>query len=437
MTNYTIKDIRKTQVFPDLTHRNSKVEQTEGKIMLERDYLGENPLHYVVDLKKHELVVANNISDIKHYLESDARRFVWERVRAVSNNTRAVFADPGMLSAAPLETEVELPLQEYKIVEPVDVANLPAVGDFVRSRLAKSIDERLITINDQQVGLLLSGGLDSMSVGYLLAQKDRPVIAYTLKVRENDPDVVKSRELAKHFGIDLVEVSVKQSDGTLSLSAVRYSPQRAVIVEKVVADNIVLDDLMQHTLEVMGNPKKDNVYCGVAMNLIARAISGDGIKTVFCGEGPNEMINDYGFNPKEHGYDTDDKGNVAFREALTFGLKKSDLQHGRGGLAKHATARMGKVFAEHGIRLEAPYFDKDIAKVLCCVPHLTSYDTIKQHIVGAMFAGQGLNQFIAGTSKEKFQDGSGLSSLLDSYPQEKLLDFFEKIYGIRKVGYLR
>ena len=126
-----------------------------------------------------------------------------------------------------------------------------------------------------------------------------------------------------------------------------------------------------------------------------------------------------------------------FREALTFGLKKGDKQLGRGGLPKHALARMGKIFAHHGLRLEAPYFNREIARVMTRVPHVTSYDTIKQHLVGAMFQGEGLEKFINGTSKEKFQDGSGLSRLLRGYDQQRLLDMFESIYGIQKTGYLK
>ena len=173
------------------------------------------------------------------------------------------------------------------------------------------------------------------------------------------------------------------------------------------------------------------------MYLIGKAVQTEGITTVFCGEGPNEMINDYGYNPKESGYRTEEKGDIAFREALTFGLKKNDRQLGRGGLAKHATLRMGKIFGEYNIRLEAPYFNKDIAKILTNVPHLTSYDTIKQHIVAAMFNGEGLDVFIDGTAKEKFQDGSGLSTLLANYSQQRLIEKFERIYGVRKSGYLK
>ena len=45
--------------------------------------------------------------------------------------------------------------------------------------------------------------------------------------------------------------------------------------------------------------------------------------------------------------------------------------------------------------------------------------------------------FFEGTSKEKFQDGSGVSRLFRDYDQKRLIDMFEGIYGIQKTGYLK
>lgn len=359
-------------------------------------------------------------------------------MRAVSNNTRTTIDDFAFISASPKEEEREPTLQEYELKEIIDYADIVNVGKTVRRLLQKSLEARLSSIADSEVGLLLSGGLDSMSVGYLLSKaKDRKVTAFTLKVDENDQDVVKSRELAKRFNIDLSEVKIDQNDSGLSIILQRYSPTRDLRYTKKNAESINLDNAILESLKISGNPKKDNLFCAVAMYLIAQAITSEGIKTVFCGEGPNEMINDYGYNPRDSGYATDDKGNINFREALTFGLKKTDRQLGRGGLPKHAIARMGKIFAHYGLRLEAPYFNRDVARVMTRVPHLTSYDMIKQHLVGAMFEGEGLDIFIQGTSKEKFQDGSGVSRLFRRYDQQKLIDMFEELYGIKKTGYLK
>ena len=435
---FTVTDLRKEDVFPNLDYRFSTFRETDTGVILERDFLGENPLHYYSDIRTGELIVANNIIDIKYYLEKQQRTFTWERVRAVSNNSRTTIDDVAFISASPKEEEREPTLQAYEPKETIDYADIANVGKTVRRLLQESLEARLSSILDSEVGLLLSGGLDSMCVGYLLSKaKDRKVTAFTLKVNEDDQDVVKSRELAKRFNIDLSEVKIDQNDSGSSITLQRYSPTKDLRYTKKIAEGINLDNAILESLKISGNPKKDNLFCAAAMYLIGQAITVEGIRTVFCGEGPNEMINDYGYNPRDSGYATEDKGDVQFREALTFGLKKTDRQLGRGGLPKHAIARMGKIFAHHGLRLEAPYFNRDVARVMTRVPHSTSYDTIKQHLVGAMFEGEGLDVFIEGTSKEKFQDGSGVSRLFRDYDQKRLIDMFEGIYGIQKTGYLK
>ena len=435
---FTVTDLRKEDVFPNLDYRFSTFRETDKGVVLERDFLGENPLHYYSDIRTGELIVANNIVDIKDYLEKQQRTFTWERVRAVSNNSRTTIDDFAFISASPKEEEREPTLQGYKPKETTDYADIANVGKTVRRLLQESLEARLSSIADSEVGLLLSGGLDSMSVGYLLSKaKDRKVTAFTLKVNEDDQDVVKSRELAKRFNIDLSEVKIDQNDSGSSITLQRYSPTKDLRYTKKIAEDINLDNAILESLKISGNPKKDNLFCAAAMYLIGQAITVEGIRTVFCGEGPNEMINDYGYNPRDSGYATEDKGDIRFREALTFGLKKTDRQLGRGGLPKHAIARMGKIFAHYGLRLEAPYFNRDVARVMTRVPHTTSYDTIKQHLVGAMFKDEGLDIFIQGTSKEKFQDGSGVSRLFRGYDQQKLIDMFEGLYGIKKTGYLK
>ena len=435
---FTVTDLRKEDVFPNLDYRFSTFRETDTGVVLERDFLGENPLHYYSDIRTGELIVANNIVDIKDYLEKQQRTFTWERVRAVSNNSRTTIDDFAFISASPKEEEREPTLQGYKPKETTDYADIANVGKTVRRLLQESLEARLSSIADSEVGLLLSGGLDSMSVGYLLSKaKDRKVTAFTLKVNEDDQDVVKSRELAKRFNIDLSEVKIDQNDSGSSITLQRYSPTKDLRYTKKIAEDINLDNAILESLKISGNPKKDNLFCAAAMYLIGQAITVEGIRTVFCGEGPNEMINDYGYNPRDSGYATEDKGDIDFREALTFGLKKTDRQLGRGGLPKHAIARMGKIFAHYGLRLEAPYFNRDVARVMTRVPHSTSYNTIKQHLVGAMFKREGLDVFIEGTSKEKFQDGSGVSRLFRDYDQKRLIDMFEGIYGIQKTGYLK
>src|SRR3989338_6124857 len=168
---FTVTDLRKEDVFPNLDYRFSTFRETDTGVVLERDFLGENPLHYYSDIRTGELIVANNIVDIKDYLEKQQRTFTWERVRAVSNNTRTTIDDFAFISASPKEEERELTLPAYEPGWIRDYADIANVGKIVRRLLYASILERLSYIADSEVGLLLSGGLDSMGVGYLLSGK--------------------------------------------------------------------------------------------------------------------------------------------------------------------------------------------------------------------------------------------------------------------------
>ena len=436
--NMTLIDLTNKEVFPNTDYRFSRIRKTEDALILERDFIGENPMHYYLDSKEQEVIVANSIKDIKTYLEENGKPFLWEHVRAVSNNKRAVINSQAFYTATPEILELMTPLQNMSSPN-IDFSDMDEIGNYLRRNLDTSIEERIKTIPDEKVGILLSGGLDSITTGYFLTQHKNNIQAFTLKVNEDDPDILKSRVVASQLGIPLTEVRVLRKDNTISLDVQAYDSSRNLPKEYSLGI-FSIDGIVKDTLSLAENPKKDNVFCSIAMYLIGKAVKNVGVRTVFCGEGPNEMINDYGFIPQNEGYPDMEVNNTYFRQALTFGLKESDKQLGRGGLAKHALSRMGKIFANYGIRLESPYFNAEIANTLTRVPYSSKdYSTIKPRIAKAILGEEGKKILgsLAGISKEKFQDGSGLSRLFSAYNQEKLVNLFSEEYGVNKEEYVR
>ena len=62
---------------------------------------------------------------------------------------------------------------------------------------------------DCKVGLLLSGGLDSLSVGFALAEAGREMMAYTYELENySSLDRPKAERIAKHFGWPLRVITV-------------------------------------------------------------------------------------------------------------------------------------------------------------------------------------------------------------------------------------
>lgn len=434
---FSFTDLRDQKSFPNLDYRYSRVDKGGQALKLSRDFMGENPLHYYLERGTGELIAANGVLDILEYLGKSGRKFEWGRLRTVQNNSSATIDSDNFKSGEICDNESGPTLQEYELPYDIDYSNLGAVGEKIRELLDNSIEKRLSTINERHIGMILSGGLDSISVGYLLSGKNGiKVTAFTLHVGEGEADIVQSRKLAAEFGIDLVEVKVSSSDNGIALRARKYNPGRELIYEREIANGLSPQKAFHEAVAICANSNKDNALCAVSMHLIARAILEENIGTVFCGEGPNEMINDYGFVPSNYGFKTSDKSDIRFRETLTFGGNKLSRQLGRGGLGNYAVSRMGKVFARHGMRLECPYFDREIARIMTRVPHLTSYDTIKQHLVQKMFPEDGLDDFIMGTSKMMFQDGSGVRKLFSGYDDKKTGEILRGIYGIKSPGAL-
>jgi len=431
-------DLRNRSVFPDMEYRFSKITKMDETVILERDFIGENPLHYYLNPNTKETVVANSIREIKRDLEDRGVKFLWEHVRAVSNNKKIAIIPDTFYNMRPEITELSVPLQEMTAPD-VDLLDITALGLYIRKLLIQSIKERIATIKENVVGLLLSGGLDSISIGYFLKHgcQNKNIRAFTLKANDNDPGVVKARAVAQQLCIDLTEVRISRRKNEIYIDVEIYN-KVGILEKKYSLPTTRVSHVVGQSLLIAENPKRDNLFCSIAMYLIGMAIRSEGVKTVFCGEGPNEMINDYGFNPPKEGYPDMGVNSIYFRQALTFGLKEADVQLGRGGLAKHALSRMGKMLSFYGIRLESPFFDPDVANVLTRIPYPNEdYGVIKPKIIQSILCDDGMNILgpLDGISKEKFQDESGVTMLFTEYDQNKLTRLFKEIYGVNKESY--
>lgn len=434
-------ELTNKEVFPNTAYRFSKVSQpTENTIVLERDFIGENSLHYYLDAQSQEVIVANSIREIRNYLKDEGDNFLWEHVRAVSNNKKVTISPDTFYNARPVTVELQTILQEMPNPS-IDVSSIEEAGGYIQGQFIQSIQGRLETINDETVGILLSGGLDSITTSFYLKKntQGKHLRAFTLKVNENEPDIIKSREVVRQLNIPLTEVKIRREHDDISIDVEVFDSERNLETKyHLSTENI--DDVVKNTLEIAENPKKDNVFCSFAMYLIGQAIKKEGITTAFCGEGPNEMINDYGFQPVKEGYPGMGISSTYFRQALTFGVKESDVQLGRGGLGKHALSRMGKMFAFYGIRLESPFFTPEIANVLTRIPYDDKdYGIIKPQVDQVVLGEEGKKILgsLEGISKEKFQDGSGISKVFQEYTQERLVDIFKQIYGVNKESYVQ
>ena len=101
---------------------------------------------------------------------------------------------------------------------------------------------------------------------------------------------------------------------------------------------------------------------------------------------------------------------------------------------------MYKPLGVYDIRLESPFFNREVANIMTRIPYESSrFMLIKpeldMHILDAK--GRTVLGSLDGISKEKAQDGSGISRVFKPlYNQEGLVITFAELHGVLKSSYL-
>lgn len=229
-----------------------------------RDWVGEEPLHYLLDPEKRQFVFA---SEIKGLLNVPGYKL--EDVQTL---------EPGNVLEVNLQDFTTRHWQYFQLGENKSQTypDLVRIGKEVRKLLARAADERIIA--DVPVCCLLSGGVDSIVTTYLIAkilqeQKIQPTL-YTFHLKEQpiEPgtDLYHARIAADALGLRdrLVEVIVPAKEVIRALPEVIYA----------------LEDKRL---------KDFNVYPALYNYFIAQRITADGFKVVFNGEGSDELQGSY------------------------------------------------------------------------------------------------------------------------------------------------
>ncbi len=318
-------------------------DKTLDVIFATRDWIGEVPLHYAIS--GENIYFANFVSDLLSYLPN----LTYNGVVAV-NRSEVIEINAKTKSLAK-----HLYYNFNKEKNDADYRNLKEVAEKVHSRLFEAVKIRLPK-NAKKTALLLSGGIDSMSIAYIISALNSNVTAYTIEVASQEStDLIRAYKIAKAFGLDhkIINVTKREIIGC---------------VKKAVADSEIY-----HIY---------NVFCAIGMHKLAHVLKNDGIKYVFTGEGGNEAFGDYRdwvvVDPKTQKKlilqkTAKDFNEPKGREAYVWGnlVAESRMRYNvqlGSGLGKHGGSRMYKPMFKKGIYLLSPYLEKDIMKILANIP---------------------------------------------------------------------
>ena len=278
--------------------------------------------------------------------------------------------------------------------------------DGFREVLEKAVDNE--TISDVPICTILSGGIDSTVITYLLSKKYPNLQAFVVNVNPTrkskyKDDLYYARLAAKEFGIKLNEVNVDRGD-----------------IEKVLKESIWASE----------NHKWTQVAPAVAQLYLSWEIRDRGFKVVFGGEGADEIFASYG-DVKRFCWNKPIEWHKR-RVNLVQNLYKNNLIRTNkammyGGKVELRTPFLNKEVIDFGLQIPTKYRDENYAERKKIDIHETKVNdgNIMKFILRKAFEGD-ISDELVWRPKKTFQVGCHTDYLKNE--QNKLDDYFGELF---------
>ena len=400
---YNYKKLRKRL---EKTHKFSTMTDSEVVVHLLEDHIRKNDLLGAIKLTVAELdgVYALAIQDketgetalvrdrigVRQLYYADTSRFV-----AFASERKALWRigikEPTrcILPGSTVIISPDARLENFHVADPIP----PKVGiahrtissavEAYKKALIEAMEKR--TQDFQKIGIIFSGGIDSVLVAYLAAKMVPEVICYTCGVKGSS-DVVYARQIAGRLNLKL-KVAELDEDA----------------VEKLIPEVIsVIEDANAGQVEV-ALP----VYSAVSL------AHKDGMKVLLTGQGADELFGGYSWYAKV----AEKEGYTKLRERMVEDLLL---------LYKETLEREDKITMAHSIELREPFLDPEVIRVALATELRLNVrdgrDTFGKHVHRKAAQSLGIPEDIAYRVKEAAQHGSGMHDVIDAIAKRRGFD---------------
>ena len=367
-------------------------DTTKNKVIMVRDWVGRLPFYY---LHKYDALAF-----------SSEMKALTETFTDASSEVKIVL--PGHFYEYDRSNGQITKNKYYDIEEniPTSDTNLCVVSHKIRDLLDRAVENELIA--DVPVCTILSGGIDSVLITYLLKKRVKDLKAYVVNLGSSTgkDDLHYARLAAKWLDIPLTEVKINKTN-----------------VQKEFRNSIWAAEMDSWT----------QITPAVAQLFLAKKIHEDGYKVVFGGEGADELFGSYG-NIQKMYYKQDT--NKSARINLIKNLHKNNL------------IRTNKAMMFGGtVELRTPFLDREFAEYALSVitidakhhKHTNGFVDINwvngshmKYPLRKSFAylinDEGMPEELLFRKKETFQVGCHTDYLRDE--QEKMTTTFNKLFRL-------
>lgn len=392
--NDLVYAIKKTVAELDGVYSLVIKDEETGTVALVRDKMGVRQLYY----GENDRLVAF----------ASERKALWKV--GIEEPTRRVLPGQAIIIAASgLSKEYIVanpPIQPTKIRYKTMNSAIRAYEKILLAAMKKR------TQDFDRIGIIFSGGIDSVIIAWLAKKMVREVICYTGGIKGSS-DIIFARQIAKKLKLKL-RVNELTNDE----------------VEQMIPDII-------HTIE---DTNAGQVEVAVPVYAAVKLAHEDGINVMFSGQGADELFGGYSWYTKV----VEKKGYQKLREHMTEDLLL---------LYKETLEREDKITMSHGIEMREPFLDMEIIRLSMQIdPRLNvkgDDDAFGKHVHRQTAQKLGIPRNIAYRKKEAAQHGSGMHDVFDSIARKhgfdeaaiskqylELLMSREKIGSSQRYGYL-
>ena len=360
-------------------------DKNSQDIFLVRDRLGVRQLYY-----------AENGTKIAFASEKKAlwRIGMRDGVKPVKPGHAVKISRDGLINEFKVVDMLPLPKRTQVLYRSLDTA----VKEY-ENALIDSMKKR--TQDLKKVGIIFSGGIDSVLIALLAKTMVKEVICYT-GGSLGSRDIVFAKEVAKTLGL---EIKVKE----LSQSEIEY------MLPKII-----------HTIE---DNNVGQVEVAIPVYVSAELAHDDGIKVVFSGQGADELFGGYSWYPK-------------IVEKLGYSQLQTHMREDLLLLYKETLEREDKITMAHSIEMREPYLDTDVIRVALAMDIKLNVrdvnDGFGKHVHRKAAVKLGIPYEIAYRVKEAAQHGSGIHDVIKSianengYNESSVPDHYLKIISRRE-----
>lgn len=267
-----------------------------------------------------------------------------------------------------------------------------------RKRLEQAVDDELIS--DTPICTILSGGIDSTIITYLLKKKNPNIEAFVVNVTSNRKQTLKddlyyAKIASKELGVRLHEVNVNKED---------------------------IQNNLKESIWASETHKWTQVSPAVAQLFLSWEIRDKGYKVVFGGEGADEIFASYG-----------DVKRFCWPDPLAWHQKRVNLIN---NLHKNNLIRTNKAMMYGGkVELRTPFLNKEVIDFGLRIP--TRYrdeadgkGNIMKYVLRKAFEGE-ISDELLWRPKKTFQQGCHTDYLKKE--QDTIDQYFNELFIENKV----